>query len=689
MDLHSFRNYISFLALLTLPALAWLSGCRKIEQYKFSTELAIDARTVRVAADAKSTRLIVYADGGWTMEPLEKGDWFTLRNTSGDGKGEVLVDLTNNATNLPRAVKLLVRAGAKTDTISLQQRGLTPVINITDATANSIANGGTIKTPITTNVPLNLMKVTYRFITEGQTDWISSLNIDNGFLYMKVAENPTTAARSGVLKLEYLDALGTTTRDSITINQQLRLDYGNAVKKEFSYIKTALPAGEITEDIFVEGIVISDKGNPNLAKNLNDPANKHALLKTENTLAVYIQSIDGTNGLYIKTKTGGDNIFNFNEHVKIWLKGATLEKYSNPDYVIVKNIESLNIMEKNEGTGTLQPREKFMNELTDNDLFTYVKLRSVEFSIPTGAFTNINEGYTARMDCYPSNIRDINGNSMYLLTNLDVKYRRDGRQVPQGSGDITGVLVHEEMDRYGGNIGRYSIRALKREDIALNESRSAGFSNVLVEWTRFRTELSTGATEASNPLTPETGSGKLWRSGKTALDFTTNGIYASTDYNALIQDPTGAKGSVTNGGWGSKNWWNTTTNKGEYWGIELSTAGISTPVSLQLEGNSDPGGPRNFVVEWSESNDDNGVWHTAGSFTFEDVANWTNTLLTQVAGYKAVNINFPPEASGLNKLVIRVRMANKLVGSSTANTGGAYVASAGCRLGYISVKYNK
>lgn len=689
MNFHSFRKYSSLLALLIVPVLTWLSGCRKMEQYKFSTELAIDSRTVRVAADAKSTRLIVYADGGWTMEPLEQGEWFTLRNTSGDGKGEVLVDLTNNAANLPRAVKLLVKAGSKTDTISLQQRGLTPTINITDATANSIANGGTLKTPITTNVALSLMKVTYRYITEGQADWISNLKIENGFLFMNVAGNPTAAARSGVLKLEYLDALGTTTRDSITINQQLRLDYSNAVNKDLSYIKTALPAGEITGDIYIEGIVISDKGNPNLAKNLNDPANKHTLLKTENTLAVYVQSLDGTNGVYIKTKTGGDNIFNFNERVKIWLKGATLEKYSNPNYVIVKNIESLNIMEKTEGAGILQPREKFMNELTDDDLFTYIKLKSVEFSVPTGAFTNINEGYTARMDCYPSSIRDINGSSMYLLMNLDVKYRRDGKQVPQGAGDITGVLVHEEMDRYGGNIGKYSIRPLKREDVALNESRSAGFSNVLVEWSRFRTDLSTGATEASNPLSPEIGSGKLWRSGKTALDFTTNGIYASTDYNALIQDPTGAKGSVTNGGWGSKNWWNTTTNKGEYWGIELSTAGITAPISLQLEGNSDPGGPRNFVVEWSESNDDNGVWHTAGTFTFEDVANWTNTLLTQVAGYKAVNISFPVEASGLNKLVIRVRMANKTVGSATANTGGAYVASAGCRLGYISVKYNK
>ena len=65
-------------------------------------------------------------------------------------------------------------------------------------------------------------------------------------------------------------------------------------------------------------------------------------------------------------------------------------------------------------------------------------------------------------------------------------------------------------------------------------------------------------------------------------------------------------------------------------------------ISLQLEGNSDIGGPRNFVVEWSA---DNSTFYTVGEFTFQDIANWSNTLLTQVPAYKTVNFNFPPAAS--------------------------------------------
>ncbi|MCK7556779.1 hypothetical protein MKQ70_17845 [Chitinophaga sedimenti] len=80
---------------------------------------------------------------------------------------------------------------------------------------------------------------------------------------------------------------------------------------------------------------------------------------------------------------------------------------------------------------------------------------------------------------------------------------------------------------------------------------------------------------------------------------------------------------------------------------------------------------------------------TAGTFTFEDVANWTSTLLTQVAGYKAVNIAFPAGASNLEKLYIRIRVANRTVGTSTAATGGTLGATTACRLGHLSIRYNK
>ncbi|MBC9932646.1 DUF5689 domain-containing protein [Chitinophaga qingshengii] len=682
MKKHLFNCYILIAAGLLLA----IAACRKTEAYRFSTPLAIDARIVRIGAAADTTRIIVYADGDWNMELAAETPWLKLQTASGHGKSDALVEATDNNGNLPRAAKLVVKGGGKSDTIILQQKGITPVLAITDETAQTIANGGTYKSVINTNVPMDLMTIGYGYDSSGTANWLSGLQIKDGYLFFKVDTNQLPVARGVMLRLSYLDALGTTTKDSILIKQQPGMSYEGAVQKDFAYVKQALTNGVINENIFVEGVVISDKGHPNMAQNLNKTTDKHSLDKTENSIAVYVQSPDGSSGLYFKTKTPGDNIFNFNDRVKIWLKGVTVQQLQNPARTIISGIDVMHIMKKDVGTGVLQPKEKYMSALTDNDLYTYVKLKDVEISVPSGSFTNINEGYVARMDCYPMNIRDVQGSSMYMLTNLDVLYRRDGKRVPQGSGAITGILVHEEYDRYGGNIGRYSIRHLKREDIALNDDRNNGFSNVLAEWSRFKTEYAATPTETQNPLTPDIGNGRIYQAGKKYLDFTSNGITATTDYNGLLQEPTTNKGAVSNGGWGGKGWWNTTTNTGDSWVIEVSTAGITTPVSVQIEGNSDIGGPRNFVAEWSV---DNTSWNSLGSFTFEDVANWSNTLLTQVAGQKVLNFQLPQAASGQDKLLVRLRVANKNAGTTNAATGGTVTATATCRLSHVSVKYNK
>lgn len=674
---------ISFAFLLLL-----FMGCRKEEDRRFSTDLAIDSRIVRLNALADTTRIIVYSDGDWQLE-ADTSSWVTVQTGSGNGKANALVAVTDNSLNLPRMAKLIVKANSKTDTIQLQQRGLVPTLIINDTTAQSIANGGTLKTPINTNIPLQKMDVSYRFDANGQ-NWVTDLQLTDGYLYFKVDTNKTASVRTAMLFLSYIDVMGVTVKDSIKINQSIGVDYKDAQPKDFFYIKNTLAAGVINDNIYVEGVVVSDKGHPNIAKNNNSTANKHNLDKTENSISVYVQSPDGKSGIYFKTKTAGDNIFNFNDKVKIWLKGTTLTKYTNPNRVIISNVVVTNVMQKDgQAASSLVPREKFMGELTDEDLYTYVKLKDVEISVPFGSFSNINEGYVARMDCFPTSIRDIQGNSMYMLTNLDVPYRRDGNAVPQGSGTITGIIVTETLERYGGNIGKYAIRHLKRADINLQQNRDNGFSRVLVEWSRYKNEFAATPTPASNPLTPDAGTGTITKSGSPAGDYTANGIGATNDYNGLIQEPTTVKGSISNGGFTSKNWWNNTTNTGEYWLISTSTAGIANPISLQVDGNVDIGGPRNFVVEWSDKNDGTAVWNTVSTFTFEDVANFSNTLLTQVAGYKNMNFQFPQAASGLQNLYIRLRVANKNVGTSTAATGGTLTATTSCRLVHVSIKYNK
>src|SRR5690606_36883777 len=142
-------------------------------------------------------------------------------------------------------------------------------------------------------------------------------------------------------------------------------------------------------------------------------------------------------------------------------------------------------------------KEKYMRDLTDDDIYTFVTLKDTEFPIRKGSFTPVNEGYSPlfnanRISKYPLLMRDINGNSMFLLTNLNTSYRRDGAMLPYGSGKIAGIVVHEKFTRFEyedasneddyGNIGRYQLRHVSREDIKLAPAIENSFSALLTEY---------------------------------------------------------------------------------------------------------------------------------------------------------------------------------------------------------------
>ncbi len=680
-----------YLLFLTFLSTVLFFGCQKDELRQFTTDLAINQRIVQLADSAASTKIQIYAEDNWTIETQAKDSvWLTVPVNSGSGKKLIDISVTSNAGNLPRAQTLFIKSGNITDSVSIQQKGLVPTLAIVDEELKAIAGGGTMRTAINTNIPFELMKVEKTTLADGDLDWVTDLNIEEGYLYLKVAASTQPSIRQGKLMFSYLDALNVLVKDSIMISQQVKGAYENAKPVSFDEVRLK-GEGEIMEDIYIEGIIINDKGGNNVALNRNAAANKHTIDRTPTSVTAYIQSLDGRQAFKIETATAGDNIFDRNQKVKLWLKGSKLNKHSAPEFITISGVQSLQVMEQNALATQLQPRERFMSELTDRDLFTYVKLKDVEISVPSGAYSNINEGYVNRASVYPLNLRDIRGNSLYALFNVDVPYRRDGRRVPQGSGNFAGILVYEEIERYGTQIGRYAIRPQHETDITLQENRESGFSKVHLEWSRFKDEHESSPTAAQNPLTPDIGTGKIYRSGYDPLNFTAaSGIYKTGDFNGLLQEPTTVKGAVANGGWGARNWWNEDKNRGEAWVVEMSTSGISKQLSLQVEGNVDVGGPRNFVVEWNTNSDmDDSNWKHVADFTFQDITQWSNTLISQVPGYKVVNINLPVDLLNKSKVFVRLKVKDKAAGTLTNPVGGTLVNSANCRLGHLSIKYNK
>ena len=140
-------------------------------------------------------------------------------------------------------------------------------------------------------------------------------------------------------------------------------------------------------------------------------------------------------------------------------------------------------------------KEKSVNELADADVYTYVTLKSVEFMNKQGAYTNVFEMMPLRTfmnqdrnpwgyaDGWASLLKDAEGESIYMLVNSKCSWRRNGTGVPKGVGQISGILVHEYLRRYGDNLGKYSIRPLNEQDVVKQMPKEESSSYVVVaDW---------------------------------------------------------------------------------------------------------------------------------------------------------------------------------------------------------------
>lgn len=673
----NYRNYLR--SLIVILMMFSVFSCKKDDLKEIHYDnLRIAPQIVRVGDSSGTVRLKVYANGAWDAKVVDAhSQWLTVNKEEKSSNDFIIADFKDNAGNLPRRGKILVTLNDKTDTINFNQEGYVYIQSNQDSVVSK-ANGKEIDFVFESNAAYDDIAYSIKYDDENNSNWIKNISLDGSDLKFTVAQNESNTRNAKVI-LSFKDAIDDITMDTIFVVQKSVVE--SVELKPFSYVRNTLMEGVVTENVYIKGVIISDKDNLNVARNPN--TSKTNINKEVNKKTVYIQSMDGTQGIKFLTQSVDDNVFDQNTIVELWLKGLTLEKHQNPNYVTLKGVTSANIISKKANPGSLIPRELYMKDLTDKDIYTYVTLQESKISIPDGSFRNINEGYAGRSDTYAMSIRDINGNSMYMLFNYDVPYARNGQQVPQGSGDITGIIVHEDLPRYG-HVGQYQIRPTGRSDIDLAEDPNNSFSETLVKWTRFKDEYESSPTASQNPLTPDVGSGTLSASQQGGpFDYGYyGGIFATLDYNGL----TSSGDVVSNGGFGEWNWWG--TDQGNYWLVETSSAGISTPLSIQFDGHSYIGGPRNWILEWSSTGND-GSWNEVSDFTFPDVVSWGNTLYTQLPGVKSYSFELPLAASGLSTLYIRLRVTNKVVGTSTSSDGGTMDYTGRSRLGYFSIEYNK
>ena len=610
----------------------------------------------------------------------------TLENTS-PRKRQAAITLTYiDAKEKKHAVTLTV-------TQSTEQAYMT----FTPDRAKTTRKATTIKAELKHNLGSLLANVvctpTYN---EASTGWIENITLEDKTLSFDVTENDSEGPRSASIAFTLPNGTATLTPVApFVVEQTYEADYRTLIKGESGQVVINNP------EAFFEGIVISDKDNANVESTPNSAPN--ATDYTVNAKTAYVQMLDGSYGYRLQLNSASDNTLERYSQVKIALNGVTLTKEANPERYTLSGLTAANIVSQTPGTSSdLTRKEKSIVQLTDEDIYTYVSLKEVEFALPDGSYTNVNEGYfgTANfVSCVPRTLYDKNGSTISMLVNNKTPWRRDGSGMPKGKGTLSGIIVHDLQPRYGytnkGYIGRYSVRVLEKEEIELAPSESGSNRKTLVEW---NWNDATIKTNADGTIAPDLGNGSLWctdPAATNALDNEYNGVTtgaALNSKNALKFENT--------------YWWNFNENTGYAVALKFTTQGAGENLSLNFTNSQGNAGGTSIYgpVYWQVEYSTDGVNFTVvpeSGFCARPFVFWASTMSYCATPGYADRVFILPDALRNQPevtLLIKAR-STQCIASNTATvaqgdtgtitSGMATNMRSPMRFGTIAVKSNK
>ncbi|MBR1960240.1 MAG: BACON domain-containing protein [Bacteroidales bacterium] len=477
-----------------------------------------------VEAEGGEYELEIYSNGSYHIEMLDQSSWLTLSAMKGNGDGTLTLTSTgNDEFKRMTSFALCSDVDERRDTVYVKQKGKIEA-NLSMGNTSMVVPGagGESKASLSTNIPFEYFKVNVDYNDPENVGWLDpekvSMAGDGQDRTLSIWTDPNpddVSVRTASLNLSFVDGWGDKVALELIVMQK-NSNEGLGVLKSFAEIRSTYPnGGEVTEDYILEGIVVSNTEGGNAGE--NEQISASAIDYTVSQRTVYVQSLDGKYGFSLLTETEEDNIFKQFNKVQVLLKGTEIYLFDNPaKYYQIKGVKkSMVASNVKAAESEIVVKQKHFNELTDDDIFTYVTLKDVEFPVRKGSICPINEGYSIagksdRIAKFPLLVRDINGDSFYMYTNTVCTYRNDGTRVPQGSGNISGVIVHERFSRFEwkngmdlldmetdpelGNIGRYQIRHQTKSDIydQMQMDFKDSFSELLVEYRYWNPDIENG-----------------------------------------------------------------------------------------------------------------------------------------------------------------------------------------------------
>ena len=696
------RKY-QYIALICAGSVA-LSCAKDINQRTIheGSGLGYPVKICNLEASAGKTKVDVIATRDYCIKA--DASWLTVPSQAPAGRDGFSFNYSANS-GLPRAGHIVIgiEETSHYDTLTVRQKGAvspelaaaSPVVSVKGSA------GGNCKINLATNIPDNAFTLTVE--NESETEWISGVKVSGSALQFDYAANPDSHVRRAGVRVSYTDAFGVVYEIPFQVLQLSAEDSAGGLLSIAELCTLATEEGyEIEQDVTVEGLVVSDKDGGNCPGNV-----------------IYLEAVDGSCGISLEAKRADDNVFLQGDKVTFSLRGTILTKSlvlnpeKDPVYYQVSGVRGNMAVEcEHLGREAIPVKERYIGGLTDADIFTYVTLKDCEFPVRKGSLAPVGENFTGegKVDKFPVLVHDICGGSLYMYTDIACPYA--GEALPQGSGTLSGVIVHERYARFcyqdnesaddmtWGNIGRYQIRHTGIEDFGLAQTmEEQTFSAVICEWSYildknlekyYATDGDIEAYFTYSYVYPDNDS--QGRAGKLP-------IIKATDYSF------GEIPSDEGKAWAT----NITVNGGKphYTTLVFSTAGLSgSRMSLQLSTmnlfssstHTVNGakiyleGPRYWWVEYSL---DGNEWTKAAGYSVPDLCQTSPKIQPwQTGGFKSINVPLPAaELLGQEKVYIRIIPDEGLqTGTQTAYLDPSIVypssGSFPTAWNYIGIRYN-
>ena len=739
--------------ILVITALLALSCSNDRMRLQSPDELGTDQDEYVVGADGGEVLVKVYANSAGTVSLAREVPWASLDRHDFDADADFCVTVSSN-DGLKRMVPLIIRTGTRKDTVNIKQEGAWEENFKLGASSAVIYNkrGRGTGVYVQSNIPESDITFRIVYLDAEYTPWITSVGIQEDSLMIATIDNTDNEKiRKAAIDVRYTNGWGEQVESTLMLTQaNARNMIGNQLSFEALRALASDKPVTISSDYTIEGYVVSDKDSGNAGDNVQSTSTTIDATVCQRT--AYLESPDGKYGVMLVFSSAEDNILSNNTRAVINLEDAVLMREGTADVsdneplrYSISGLSSSKVVSCTEvDAATIPSKNKNISELTDDDIYTRVTLVDCEFPVRKGSLTPVNEGYTSlysanRITKFPTLVRGKDGASLYMYTNITCPYRRDGERIGYGSGNVTGVVVHEKCRRFVdkdaddedlcGNIGKYQIRHMSREDIAFEDAFEDGFSEMICEW-RFLSQGNAG----DNSWNATYGKGTMNHSYSGAVHgsfnthcypsysfsylglcgkaYTTNesgfGVILEngTDYGRdYVCDCSKGNLSVNNDialAWLSSNWWSAERKSPEYWFLNFSTQGIQTDhLSLQLSSlnvSQEGCSPVKWKLQWAETNTASTQWKDIAEYSVPDIVLWTATQPWQCPGFKAMDFELPLEMLGKDNVYVRMIPIGQKGNGNTPqgyldtdykNGSNGSTSKANNAIDYVAVRYNK